>query len=82
MAETSWLIDPTNGTSIFRNTSPVEKFVDIWRNQVCVSLRIDASSGKAYLIATRTQDDARYPPREFESLEAAHVFLRLTEGEP
>ena len=81
MAETSWLIDPTNGTSIFLNTYPVEKFEEVWRNQVCVLLRVDRSSGKAYLIAARTEDDARYPPREFESLEAAHVFLRLTEGE-
>jgi len=81
VAETSWVIDPTNGTSIFLNTYPVEKFEGIWRNQTYVSLRVDASSGKAYLIAVRTEDDARYPPREFESLEAAHVFLRLTEGE-
>lgn len=81
MAEISWVIDPTDGSSIYENTYPVEKPGMIWRNQVHVLLRIDASSGKAYLIAARSDDDARYPPREFESLEAAHVFLRLTEGE-
>jgi hypothetical protein len=47
-----------------------------------VMLRACVETNKAYIISTQTKDDEKYPPREFESLDAAHVFIRLTEGDP
>jgi len=85
MAETDrliGLIDPLDGTSIFLNTQPIALFGDVWRKRIHLLVRHDPNTNKAYIIAARSEDDAHYPPREFESLDAAHVFLRLTEGEP
>lgn len=84
MAETNGLIgpiDPLDGTSIFLNTRRIELFGDVRRKRIHLLVRHDPNTNKAYLIAARSEDDVHYPPREFESLDAAHVFLRLTEGE-
>lgn len=75
MAKTVGVIDPTDAESIFEYTQAVEDVGEL-------VLRQSTVSGKAYLIASHSKDDQRYPPREFESLEAARIFLRLTEGEP
>lgn len=84
MAETDGLIgpiDPLDGTSIFLNTRQIEHFGEIWRKRIHLLVRHNPDTNKAYIIAARSEDDVHYPPREFESLDAAHVFLRLTEGE-
>lgn len=81
MAKTVGVIDPTDAGSIFECTRNVEGVGELRRKQVRMLLRQSTVSGKVYLIASLSKDDQRYPPREFESVEAARVFLRLTEGE-
>lgn len=82
MAKTNLLIDPRDATSIFVNTQPIEMPKELSRNGVRILMRVDTASGKTYLIANDTVNDDKFPPREFESLDAAHVFIRLTEGDP
>lgn len=80
MAETNLLINPQDATSIFINTQLIEIHKKIYGDGV--RLRLDTHTGKVYIIANATADDHEFPPREFVSLDAARVFLRLTEGDP
>lgn len=82
MAETNLLINPQDATSIFINTQPIEIHKEIYGNGVRLLTRLDTHTGKVYIIANDTTNDHKFPPREFVSLDAAHVFLRLTEGDP